>query len=296
MILESWHEFINLVRNFFARRGYLEVSTPILLRFPNLDTHIEPIPVEVKLRGKPQLRWLQTSPEYSMKKLLSRYKRSVFQVAKVFRNDEVGKLHRIEFHMLEWYRVGGDYTDLIKEIKELLAELFGFKEFEELSVEQAFREFLGVELSHDGEELRKTLERKGIYHQEDEDWETLFYRVFVEVERKLGREKPTFLKDFPPQLCTLAKVRSGYAERFELFIKGVELANGWTEETDPSEVRRRLEEEARKRNLPLDEEFIEAHRDMPPCAGCSIGLDRLFMLWVGKESLSDIELFSDELL
>jgi len=106
MILEKWDEFVNRLRNFFRRRGYLEVSTPVLLKFPNLDSNVEPIPVEVNLRGEGHTFWLQTSPEYSMKKLLSRYKRSIFQIAKVFRNGEEGKLHRPEFHMLEWYRVG----------------------------------------------------------------------------------------------------------------------------------------------------------------------------------------------
>ncbi|EDP75618.1 lysyl-tRNA synthetase [Hydrogenivirga sp. 128-5-R1-1] len=294
MLLEKWDTFINELRTFFRGRGYLEVSTPVLLKFPNLDSNVEPIPVEVKRRGRKETLWLQTSPEYSMKKILAEYKRHIFQIAKVFRNDEHGRLHRLEFHMLEWYRIGADYRYLIEEIKELLRELFGYEEFEEISVSEAFEKHLGIELGEDEKDLKASLKDKGIHFQEEEGWETLFYRAFIEVERRLGFDKPTFLKDFPERLSALARVEGGLANRFELFIKGIEIANGWTEETDPEEVRRRMKTEAEKRNLPIDEEFIAAHHKIPPCAGCSIGVNRLFMLWVGKETLNDIELFNHE--
>lgn len=286
--LKLWNDFIKQVRNFFYDKGYLEVSTPILLDFPNLDPNIEPIEVYIKERGEKKRKWLRTSPEYSMKKLLAKYKTDIFQLGKVFRNDEFGKLHRPEFHMLEWYAVGCDYKYLIEEIKQLLNKLFGFTEFEVLSVEEAFERHFGESLPKEEEKLKDFLKRHNINYEENEDWETLFYRAFIEVERKLGWEKPTFLIDFPKELSALAKVRNNYAERLELFIKGIELANGWTEETNPEEVRKRLEKESRKRNLPLDEEFIEIHKELPECAGCSIGIDRLFMLYVGASSLEEL--------
>ena len=289
-MLELWDEFVNRLRDFFRRQGYLEVSTPILLEFPNLDSNIEPISVDVRIRNHTRGLWLQTSPEYSMKKLLSKYGKNIFQLAKVFRNNEFGRLHRIEFHMLEWYRVGESYQYLIEEIKGLLTELFSFEEFEEITFEELFKKTFGRELTTDADRLRDILRERGLNYSYQEDWETLFYRLFLEVERKLGWEKPTFLKDFPRELCALAKLKGAVAERFELFIKGVEIANGWTEETDPVEVRRRLEREAKLRKLPLDEDFVKAHEGMPPCAGCSIGVDRLFMLWLGKDSLEGIEL------
>ncbi len=287
-MLYLWNTFLKQIRNFFYEKGYLEVSTPILLDFPNLDPNVEPIEVYVKEKGEKKKKWLRTSPEYSMKKLLAKYKTDIFQLGKVFRNDEYGRLHRTEFHMLEWYAVGCDYRYLIEEIKQLLNRLFGFTEFEVISVEEAFKRHFGESLPKEQEELKDFLKRYNINYEKNEDWETLFYRAFIEVERKLGWEKPTFLIDFPKELSALAKIRNNYAERLELFIKGIELANGWTEETNPEEVRRRLEKEAQKRNLPVDEEFIEIHKELPECAGCSIGIDRLFMLYVGANSLDEL--------
>ncbi len=286
--LKLWNDFIKQIRNFFYEKGYLEVSTPILLDFPNLDPNVEPIEVYVKERGETKRKWLRTSPEYSMKKLLAKYKSDIFQLGKVFRNDESGRLHRLEFHMLEWYAVGCDYRYLIEEIKQLLNRLFGFTEFEVLTVEEAFRRHFGESIPKGEKELKNFLRKHDINYEENEDWETLFYRAFIEVEQKLGWHKPTFLIDFPKELSALAKVRNNYAERLELFIKGIELANGWTEETNPEEVRKRLEREAEKRNLPLDEEFIKIHEELPECAGCSIGVDRLFMLYVGANSLDEL--------
>ncbi|WP_461831909.1 elongation factor P--(R)-beta-lysine ligase [Aquifex sp.] len=283
-LLVLWDNFINEIRSFFKEKGYIEVSTPILLDFPNLDANVEPISLYVKEK-EIKRKWLQTSPEYSMKKLLAKYKRDIFQIAKVFRNNEWGRIHRVEFHMLEWYAVGCDYRYVIEEIKQLLRRIFGFKRFEIVSLEEAFRKRFKSPLPRDEKGLKEILRREGINFEEEEDWETLFYRAFIEVERNLGKSVPTFLINFPERLSALAKVKNGYAERFELFIKGVEVANGWSEETNPEEIKRRLLKESEKRNLPIDEEFIKVHKDMPECAGCSIGLDRLFMLWLGKEEL-----------
>jgi len=284
-ILQCWQYFIEEIRSFFREKGYIEVSTPVLLDFPNLDSNIEPIGVVVKERGEERLKWLQTSPEYSMKKLLAKYKRDIFQIAKVFRNNEWGKIHRIEFHMLEWYAVGCDYKYLIEEVKQLIRRLFPFNKFEVISVEEAFKRKFGERIPKNENDFKEFLKKKNIHFLEEEDWETLFYRAFIEVERELGKVNPTFLVDFPKELSALAKIKGDYAERFELFIHGIEIANGWTEEINPEEVKNRLIKESEKRNLPLDKEFIEAHHHITECAGCSIGLDRLFMLYIGKKEL-----------
>jgi len=289
-LLCLWNDFLEEVRNFFREKGYLEVSTPILLEYPNLDSNVEPIELSVRERGKQRRTWLQTSPEPRMKKLLARYRKDIFQITKVFRNDEWGRYHSIEFHMLEWYAVGCDYRYLITELKQLIGKVLGVREFEVLSVEELFVREFGEPPPKEIEALKNFLRRKGIDFSEDEDWETLFFRAFVEIERKLGESKPLFLVDFPQELSALARIKEGKAERVELFYKGVELANGWTEERNPQEVRRRLKREAVKRNLPLDEDFVKVHGMLPPCAGCSLGLDRLFMFYVGASSLEELRL------
>ncbi len=286
-MIERWSKFIETIRNFFKGKDYIEVSTSILRRCPNLDPNIDP--VEVKLKNKEGRFWLHTSPEYAMKKILSKYGKDIFQITKVFRNDAKGKLHSPEFTMLEWYKISADYNYIIDELKELLS-LLGYSNFETITVEEAFERYADIILSEDEEIFKNNLITAGYEFDDKEDWETIFYRIYLEVERNLGKEKPTFLINFPKRLAILAKTSNNYAERFELYINGVEIANGWTEETDPEEVERRLKAEAEKRNLPLDKEFIEAHKNMPESAGCSVGLERLFMVKEGLSSIWDIEL------
>ncbi len=295
-LVEVWDRFLNTVRAFFRERGYAEVITPSLLRHPNLDPNVAPLEVPLRIRGRAERRWLHTSPEYSMKKVLARFKRDLFQITKVFRDGELGRHHRPEFLMLEWYKVGGDADYLIGEIGELLNRLMGEIEIHQTTVESAFERFLGVRIADDERGMKEEMKKAGIPFEENEDWETLFERCFLELQRRAEDLPALFLKDFPERLSFLAKIKDGNAERFELLMRGVEIASGWTEETDKEEVRRRLEKEAKKRCLPLDEQFIESHREMPECAGCSIGLDRLMMIWLGKDELKDIELLSDELL
>lgn len=287
MLLE-WSSFIQKVRNFFKEKGYLEVYTPILLPFPNIDLNVEPIEVNVKECGREKKMWLQTSPEPSMKKMLSKYKKDIFQIAKVFRNDECGRLHKVEFTMLEWYKVGVDYNYLIKEIGELLSFLGISQDYLTTKLEHAFEEYAGVILSEDEEIFKNNLIAYGYEFDDKEDWESLFFRIYIDVERYLGKEKPEFITHFPKRLSAYAKVRDGYAERFELYIKGVEIANGWTEEENKEEIRRRMDEYRRGRDLPMDEELLKAYEDFPPCAGCSIGLERLFMVYMGLESLEGL--------
>jgi len=283
-LLKLWDAFVEEVRSFFREKGYLEVSTPYLLPFPNPDAHVEALKVKVKERGEERLFWLHASPEPTMKKLLARHKRDIFQVAKVFRNGEWGKFHRVEFHMLEWYAVGCDYRYLIVELKELMGRLIGVREFKVFTVEEAFEKVFGKPLPKEKEGLKKLLKEKRLHFEEGEDWETLFFRAFIEIERALG-EEAFFLIDFPEEMAALAKVKDGKAERLELFYRGVELANGWTEERDPEEVRRRLKREAQRRGIPLDEEFVKVHGELPPCAGCSLGLDRLFTFYAGLDEI-----------
>ncbi|ADO45148.1 Lysine--tRNA ligase [Hydrogenobacter thermophilus TK-6] len=289
MLVKEWSEFLDKVRSFFKRRGYFEVDTSILQPYPNIDPHVEPFSIDTEgLADCPKRLWLRTSPENSMKKLLSKYQMDIFQIGKVFRKDPCGRLHRPEFTMLEWYKVGQDYKYLMKEIEEFLKYLGFSEDCEVIRLEHAFEEYAGVILSEDEEIFKNNLIAYGYPFSDQEDWETLFYRIYIEVERHLGHEKPTFITHFPSRIGAYAKVKDGYAERFELYIKGVEIANGWTEETSKSEIERRMKLYLQGRDLPIDEELIKAYENFPPCAGCSIGLERLFMVLMGLNSIDFI--------
>ncbi len=287
-LIKDWEDFIDRIRSFFKGRGYTEVFTPILNPYPNLDTNVEPVPVELNLRGRKKRFWLHTSPEYSMKKLLAKVKADIFQITKVFRDGELSRLHRPEFTMLEWYKVGGDYGLLMEEVQHLLRGLLSVEEVKRISVEEAFKTFLGIELSDSREDLYESMRKAGYEVDKEDSWEELFFRAFIELEKHL--KGAVFLTDFPKPAAALAKIKGNRAERFELFIDGVEVANGWTEETNGREVRARLIKEAKARRLPLDESFIEAHSSMPDSAGCSVGLDRLFLLRRGANSLDQLKM------
>ncbi len=287
MFLKEYENFIDSVRYFFKSRGYIEVFTPILQEYPNIDPNVEPIRVSVRIPNE-KILFLHTSPENAMKKLLSKYKKDIFQITKAFRDKELGKWHNVEFTMLEWYKIGQDFNYLIQEIGELLKFLQIAESYEIISVEHAFEEYAGIILSEDEEIFKNNLLTYGYEFDDQEDWETLFYRVYVEVERKLGTKRPTFLIKYPKRLSAYAKITENYAERFELYIKGIEIANGWTEETSKEEILKRMEVYRQNRDLPIDKDLINAYENMPPCAGCSIGLDRLFMILKGIDGFKDL--------
>ncbi len=289
------------IRDFLKKRGYTEVITPQLLPYPNLDENIFPVECSVQIPsiGKRRM-FLHTSPEYSMKKLLAKVKTDIFQICHTFRNFEEGRLHDVEFLMLEYYKVGKDYRHLMDELSELLQLLFGEKityrgreipnSPEKVSLTEAFKRYLGFEPDLSSEErLKRQLEEANIHFEPDEDLETLFFRAYVELENYLGFEGPTFVYDFPEPFGALARCKDGFCERFELYIFGIELANGYTEINDPAEVERRLLKISEKLGLPLDKKFVEIHRELPELyAGVSVGLDRLFMLLLDLESIHDL--------
>ncbi|WP_448588213.1 elongation factor P--(R)-beta-lysine ligase [Thermocrinis sp.] len=286
-LLFAWADFLDTIRQFFKSRGYLEVSTPILQPYPNVDPNVEPLELQLNLRGEKKKFWLHTSPEHSMKKMLADYPINMFQIVKVFRDGEYGRLHRPEFTMLEWYRIGTDYMGLIEEIGELL-KLFGFDSYKVLELEKAFEEYLGVVLSEEEEVLKNNLVSYGYQFDDREDWESLFYRLYLELEKHLGFGEPTFLINFPSRLAIYGVVRDGYAERFELYIKGLEIANGWTEEKNPQKIKERMEHWIKGKDVPIDTELLKALEKIPNFSGCSVGLERLFMAVYNIESLDQL--------
>jgi lysyl-tRNA synthetase class 2 len=295
--LRTRHAVLRAIRQFFDARDYLEVDTPARVPSPGLDVHLDAFEVP----GGAGPRFLHTSPEYQMKRLVAGGLPRVYQLGKAFRRDEVGHLHQPEFCMLEWYRAGASYADLMAETEQLVASVAlgvlgatrlpsGLElgaPWRRLTVRDAFRELAGVE----ADSLLDDEER--------------FFRVLVDqVEPRLGFERPTLLCDYPLSMASLARPSAAdpsVAERFEAYLNGVELCNGFGELTDAREQRRRLlADQARRRELgkpvyPIDERFLAAlEQGLPSCAGNALGVDRLVMLLTGATHIRDVICFADD--
>ncbi len=306
--------------------GYEEVETPVLVPAPGMEPHIDAFcaPFRPEGGGRERPLWLHTSPEYAMKRLLADGFERIFQLARVFRNGELSRTHNPEFTMLELYRAGTDYRGIMADTERALEAaaralapdgapratrggrvLDLAAPFEALTVEEAFRRHAGVELGAcDGDAGRLAAAARAAGHDPGppgESYDDVFFRVMLDaVEPRLGAARPTWLVDWPAPMAALSRVKPEdprWAERFELYAGGLELANGYTELTDPVEQRSRLvEEQALRARLgravyPLDERFLEAVGRMPPAGGVAVGLDRVLMLLVGAESIEDVLLF-----
>lgn len=292
--LSKRHGLIRAVREFFDQRGFIEVETAVMVPSPGLELHLDAFEV-VDAAGP---RWLSTSPEYQMKRLLAAGLPSIYQLCKCFRRDELGDLHEPEFTMLEWYRSSAGSEEVMRDTESLVAHLaqitFGKSvitrrgktidvtpPWERVTVAEAFERYAGA----DAIALAADEER--------------FYRLLVdEVEPKLGQKRPTFLTEYPAPMASLARLiptRPAVADRFEAYIDGVELCNGFGELTDPVEQRRRLERDhaarlrAGKASYPIDEKFLRAlQQGMPPSGGNALGIDRLVMLVLGAQRIRDV--------
>ena len=312
------------VREFLTQRGFEEVETPCLVPAPGMEPHIDafcaPYLPEGGGTGRPL--WLHSSPEYAMKRLLAEGFPRIFQLARVFRNGEVSDTHNPEFTMLELYRAHTDYRGIMEDLEQTVAhaaravtggtrvEAGGgaidlTPPFERLTVEEAFRKRLGIELAAcdgDAGRLRTALRAASLDAGRDGDsFDDLFFRAFLDrIEPGLGLDRPVYLIDWPAPMAALSRLKpddSRFAERFELYAGGLELANGFSELTDAVEQRRRLlEEQAFRARIgrpvyPLDEQFLAALPRMPEAGGVALGLDRLLMLLIGGRSLADVLLF-----
>ena len=248
-------------------------------------------------------RYLQTSPEYAMKRLLAAGSGAIYQICKVFRDGERGRRHNPEFTMLEWYRPGFDHHRLMDEVDALLQAVLGAAAAERISYADAFRRHAGIDphAASDGE-LRSRVAALGVSGIAELDRDDLLNLLLTHtVEQRLGVSRPTFLFDYPASQAALARIRPGdppVAERFEVFIDGVELANGFHELADPDEQRRRFAadlEERRRRGLPevaVDERLLAAlAAGLPDCAGVALGVDRLVMLKAGTRNIADVIAF-----
>ncbi len=311
------------VRSFFLARGFVEVETPALQVSPGLEPHLSAFETElVAPDGERRTRYLHTSPEFACKKLLAAGEARLFTLAKVFRNGERAATHHPEFTLLEWYRAEPDMEHLYKDCEGLLratAEAIGverllwkgeavdpFQAFERLSVGEAFARFAEIDLfasladptEPDAQILRQAAREKGIRVADDDSWADLVTKVMLDrIEPQLGRGRPTFLHDYPINLAALARPKEQaphLAERFEIYVAGLELANAFGELTDPVEQRRRFEADMDLKaqlyglRYPIDEGFLEALAVMPPACGIALGIDRLVMLLTGASHIEEV--------
>ena len=276
------------IRGFFAARNVLEVQTPALGRRTVLDPALDSIAAR-------DGRYLQTSPEYHMKRLLAAGAPSIYQIAPAFRDGEAGRWHNPEFTILEWYRVGFDAPALMDEVAALVDSLLGRAPYGSVTCADLLRERFGIDIDSTAAllELGSTL---GLAEP------TLDEALDLALAEALTSraERRVFVTGFPPALAALARVGDeGSAERFELIVEGVEVANGYHELTDAAELAARMDADQERRRvlgkpeIAPDETLLAAHQHgLPDCAGVAMGLDRLLMLKVGATSLAEVMAFS----
>ena len=295
------------IRRFFADRGILEVETPAMSQATVTDIHLVTFQTHFVGPGAAQGLdlWLMTSPEYHMKRLLAAGSGPIYQMGRSFRNEEAGRYHNPEFTMLEWYRPHYDMYRLMNEVDDLLQQVLECQPAESLSYQQAFIRHLEVDpLSADKAQLREAAAKlgEGDLANAEEDRDTLLQLLFMlGVEPKIGQEKPAFIYHFPATQAALAEISTEdhrVAERFEVYFKGIELANGFRELTDAREQRQRFEQDNRRRaarglpQQPIDNNLLAAlEHGLPACSGVALGVDRLVMLALKAESLSDVIAF-----
>ncbi len=318
-IIKHRAEILRLTREFFWRQGFLETDTPIALKLPGQEPYLSPLPVTLHDPDAKNFKfYLHTSPEFALKKLLSAGFQKVFHITKCFRDyEEFGRTHNTEFTMIEWYRAPGTYHDFMTDTEELfkhvgtelnISELTYegrqvpvHKPWIRLKVKDAFKKYAQIELDDnlDRTTLAATAERKGYSVAMSDAYEDIFFKIFLnEIEPHLGHEAPTFVYDYPVQLCSLSRVCTDdprYAERAELYIAGLEIANGFGELTNADEQKKRLEHDRELRaqlgreTWPVDPDFIAALRSgMPEAGGIALGMDRMVLLFTGAHDLNEV--------
>ncbi|WP_151825106.1 EF-P lysine aminoacylase EpmA [Acinetobacter bereziniae] len=296
------------IRQFFEQRDVLEVETPILSQAGVTDVHLASIQAQRHLQGKKLTHYLQTSPEFAMKRLLASGSGAIYQICKVFRDDEHGRKHNSEFTMLEWYRPHFSLKDLMFEVTDLLnvvlAERFGDVRPTVLSYKHAFIDRLDLNpLKATLSELKDAAHRVGLNLDLGDDRLAYIDLLFSHmVEPSLGFDTPVFLTDFPPELASLAKTKIDedgelVAARFELYIEGLELANAFDELIDAAVLRSRFQADNAEREklglhvMPIDEYLLTALPNMSECAGIALGIDRLLMVVMNQMKLEKVITF-----
>lgn len=308
---------IKAIREYFDSHGFVEVQTPCLQVSPGMEPHLHAFRTEQKL---PDLSdgstyYLHTSPEFAMKKLLVAGLENIYQICQVFRNAEGSSIHSCEFTMIEWYRANRSYDVIMGDCEALfkfIAQKCGVQNFrhknkvcdpfevwEYISVVDAFLKYADINLLEVLGDKVGFAKIAGVHFESEYDWDDVFFKVFGErIEPLLGVGQPTILYDYPAHMAALSRQREDdprFAERFELYVCGVELANAFGELTDADEQFRRFQEDMRLKQkiygeaYPIDMDFIEALKHgMPEASGIALGVDRLAMLLAHADTIDEI--------
>ena len=306
-------KFIGDIRQFFTSRQVLEVQTPLLSQAGNTDTFLQSVAAHVTYQDRPRTYYLHTSPEFAMKRLLASWQVPIYQICPVFRDNEIGVRHNIEFTMLEWYQPNYSLDDMAGELNELLTALYGHPMvMSHYRYVDAFMDFVGIHpLTASLSALQAVAEDRGLigfdFNDADDSeenrrqsWLDLLFSHAV--EPNLGHDLPTLIIEYPPATAALAKTAldkegNKIAKRFELYINGIEIANAYDELADGPALRARFEQDNQLRQrhglpkMPIDEHLIAASDDLIPCSGIAVGVDRLLMVITGAKTLEEVIAF-----
>lgn len=301
---KKWYEFLAHVRQIFKDKRFLEVKTPALVTCPGTEPSLEPFETEFILGSSRTKLFLPTSPELNLKKLLAEGAERIFEIAPVFRNNESTERHSPEFTMLEWYRsfahlstIKLDTIELIEFAADLL-KVERPKEVLSFTVAELFKLHCQFDLTPQTslEELRELAKKLNVDVQSAQSIDDYFYLIFIEkIENRWPQDRLVFVEKYPPYQAALARIGAdGWAERFEVYWKGLELANAFHELNNPEVQRERAEEDLRKKTsagrkaVPLDEKFFSAlDFGLPPSAGIALGLERLYMALTDTQNISE---------
>lgn len=307
-----WGQFLTEVREFFRARDFVEARTPTLVPSPGTEPFLDPFSSVWEFGSERRTAYLPTSPEFHLKKMLVAGWTRVFECKTCFRNGEIGPHHQPEFLMLEWYRAYAPLAAIAEDVEGLLGWLaerlgpeltHGPPKLVRTTMSEVFATaFSGFRLRPDTtrDELVSLADREGVRVDATDSWDEVFFRLFLErIEGRLGQEAPTLLHGFPPSQAALSRIGpDGFADRFEIYWRGFEIANAFHELNDPEENERRFRADAEKKAalekapVPSDAELIRAlYRGLPPSGGIALGLDRLFMALYGVEELQNTRAF-----
>lgn len=316
-IYKTRAKITKIIREFFWEQHFIEVETPIALYYPDQEPHINSIPLKIHNQyRKSEQFYLQTSPEFSMKKLLSAGYNKIFQICKCFRDiEQFGGIHNPEFTMIEWYQTG-NYFNIMDDTEALFKYIgkhtnISFLEYKDIrikidqvwdriSMKQLWQNHLNINLDKylTRESIKELVHSKGYPVEKEEPYEDLFYKIFLnEIEPYLGKNRPIFIYNYPASMASLAQLspNADYAERFELYICGLEISNAFTELIDPVEQENRFiknqscRKKMNKNAFAIDNDFIDALKSgITPSAGIALGVDRLVMLFTNALDLNEV--------